>query len=291
MKPVPKETIKDILKTLFRLKLENSPESYISIKYALKLFSIPLPIISIPAETILYRTRIHEKCEYKIQFNKICDLSYRECRNEIKNFGRANEPFQSIFYCSDKMETAFFETSKLVKKENIGNVEVNSLGIWRVKEDINVVNLPKNKDYFGNSTVAYLNKEFNNYVNSFNNEDSKNLINFLHIISDEFSTKSNMKDFNYLLTCALANYAYETPFKSMDTDRLSNVDGITYPSVWLEDKGMNFALKPELIDNKLIELEKVIYREMQLTSKDNFTEIDTITSKSIDYNEWKIVWQ
>lgn len=283
MKSVPRHVIEDILTTVLNLKKENSPESYISIKNTFKLFSIPIPVITIPEGNVFYRIRVHTKKETNFLFKRVSDLGHRVDRNGIKKFGRANEPFQSIFYCSDFRETAFCETSKLVRNNENESIEENSLSIWRTKRDINVAYLPKNKDYFGNKTVRSLNKDFNDFFKKFNNDDSNNLQYFLHKISDEFSANSSDSDFNYLLTCAFANYVFETQMSPMNSDKKTNIDGITYPSVHWKNNGMNLALKPELIENKEIELVKVIYNKMELTSEKTYSETLNIVSKFIDY--------
>ncbi|MBK0384556.1 RES domain-containing protein [Pedobacter sp. SD-b] len=292
MTSVPRHIIEDILTTVLRLKKENSPESYISIKNTFKLFSIPFPVITIPKGSVFYRVRVHTKDETNCLFKRVSDLGHRVDRNGIKKFGRANEPFQSIFYCSDVKETAFCETSKLVRNNENENFEENSLGTWRTRRDIKVACLPKNKDYYGNKTIESLNKDLNDCFNEFNNDDSYNLQYFLHRISDEFSLNSSDRDFNYLLTCAFANYVFETPMSPMNSDEKVDIDGITYPSVQWTSKGMNLALKPELIKNKEIELVRVNYRIMQLTSKKTYFETVNFASKSIDYNSepWEIKW-
>lgn len=293
MAPVPLHIIEDILTTVLRLRKENSPESYISIKNTFKLFRIPLPVITIPAGSIFYRMRIHREDETEILFERVSDLGHRVERNRIKNFGRANEPFQSIFYCSDVRQIAFCETSQLFRSSNKKNFEENSLSIWKTTRDINVVCLPKNKDYFGNNTVNSISENLNAFFKKFDDEDANNLQYFLHRISDEFSENSLDNAFNYLLTCAFANYVFETQMHTMNNDKKIDIDGLTYPSVHWKKKGMNLAIKPELIENKEIELISVTYSKMQLTSEVTYTEILKIVSKSVDYNSkpWKVIWK
>lgn len=293
MTSVPRHIIEDILTTILRLRKENSPESYISIKNIFKLFHIPVPVITIPAQSVFYRIRIHEQDESNILFRRVSDFGHRVDRNKIKKFGRANEPFQSIFYCSDIRETAFFETSKLVRNNEKKDVEENSLSIWRTERDINVACLPKDKDYFGNKTVESINYDFKEFFSKINNDDSNNLQYFLHKISAEFSANSSDNNFNYLLTSAFANYIFETPMSPMNHDKKVDIDGITYPSVHFKSKGMNLAIKPDLIENKEIVLERVIYNKMQLTSEETYTEVHNIVSKSIDYisEPWEVIWK
>ena len=290
MTALPRHIIEDILKTIKNLRISNTPESYISIKNTFKLFSIPVPIITIPAGRIFYRIRIHEEMENNVMYKRIQNVSHRVDRNGIKKFGRANEPFQSIFYCSDERETAFCETSKLVRENDKKEIEDNSLSIWRTKREINVATLPKDKDFFGNKTVESLNKDFNNLFKQFNNEDSTNLQYFLYRIAEEFSEHSSAENFNYLITCAFANYIYETPMTPLNKQNKVEIDGICYPSVHWKSKGMNFALKPELIEKRDIELVKIVYNKMQLFPNKTYFPTTESISRKIDYENWKIIW-
>ena len=288
---VSREIINDVLNTILKLRNENSPNSYISIKNTLKLFSIPVPAISIPKGKSLYRIRLHTKEESNSLFERISDFGHRVDLNSIRNFGRANEPFQSIFYCSDSPKTAFCETSKLVRNNENDKMEVSSLSIWKTTKDLNVAYLPKDGDYFGNDNVEFLNRNINESFTAFNHEESNNLKHFINTIANEFATDSSEKDFNYLLTCAFANYIYETPMSSMTMKKIG-IDGIAYPSVQLRTEGVNFALKPELVTNKDIILQKVISRKMELVSENTYAEIATVVSKMIDYDSdlWRVVW-
>ncbi len=291
MTALSRNVIEDILQTIRKLGTENSPESYISIKNTFKLFSIPAPIITFPAGKIFYRIRVHEELEHDIMFKTIMDVGHRVDRNGIKKFGRANEPFQSIFYCSDVSETAFCETSKLFRNKEKNRIEDKTLSIWKSKREINVATLPKDKDFFGNKTVESLNKDFDYLFRKYNNEDSTNLQYFFYRIAEEFSEHSSAENFNYLITCAFANYIYETSMAPLDGKNKVDVDGICYPSVHWQSKGMNFALRPELIETREIDLTKVIYSKMQLISPNTYYPTTEIVSNTIDYEKWQIIWE
>ena len=84
---VSREIIEDVLNTILKLRNENSPNSYISIKNTLKLFSIPVPAISIPKGKSLCRIRLHTKEECNRLFERISDFGHRVDLNGIRNFG------------------------------------------------------------------------------------------------------------------------------------------------------------------------------------------------------------
>lgn len=288
MRAVPRHDIESILETIFKLRKENTSESYISIKNIFKLFSISFPIISVPSGSIFYRVRIHKIDEYNLRFKYIRDVGHILNRNSIKQFGRANEPFQSIFYCADEKETAYFETSKLVRENAMNTSEYYSLSIWETKREFNIAYLPIDNVFSKNHTVELLNNDFKIKTEKYKNNVSKNLQYFLNKIAEEFSKHSSTKDFNYLITCAFSNYIYETQMSLMHSE---TIDGICYPSVQLKSRGLNFAIKPELIENRDIDLEKVAYNKMQLYFPDKYYNTEEDESKKINYDNWSIEWK
>lgn len=289
MAAVPKDVILDILDFIEEKKIENSSTSYISIKNALKLFSIPVPVITIPRGTRLYRLRIHR--EPGALFKRVQDLGHRVDRNGITEFGRANEPLQSLFYCSDIRDTAFCETSGLVRKRKKGTREEYTVGIWETQRDILMASLPRTNRYKKNTTVQSLNKYFNDYVAEHPNEDLLNLRFLLQRLAHQFSLKHTKKQPSYLITAAFSNYLFETPMASFETKEKVFVDGIVYPSVFYKEQGMNLAIRPELIENGHIKLVKAIYNKMELINSDTYAEILNISSKAIDQRTFEIIWE
>lgn len=288
MAALSKDTILDVLNFIEKKKIENSPSSYISIKNTFKLFSIPIPIITIPAGTKLFRLRIHN--EPDILFQNIKDIGHQVARNNIKEFGRANEPLQSVFYCSDIQRTSFCETSKLIRSSKKPVVEESTTGIWITKRDIMLAALPKDNNKGENPTVAALNKDFNKFVAKYDHVDFNNLQYFHHKIAEEFSAPHTPDNCSYLVTAAFANYIFETKMKTAETNIETLVDGITYPSVQWDSEGMNLALRPELIENRDIELQKAIFHKMELVNSKTYIETKTIQSKKTDYDNWRIMW-
>jgi hypothetical protein len=288
MGAVPKEVIIDVIEFVDRMKKENSSASYIAIKNAFKLFSIPVPVVTIAAGTEVFRLRIHEKPD--TLYPRIQDLGHRLDRNGIIDFGRANEPLQSLFYCSDVRETAFCETSSLVRQNKKGLIEENTVGIWKLKRDLHVATLPKDNDHDNNPTVKYLNDNFNEFVAKNPDNDLLNLKFFLHRIAKEYELEHTSDNLSYLVTAAFANYVFETPMASFETKDALPVDGITYPSVHRKSKGMNLALKPELIENRDIELIKAVYNKMERVNLDTYAETLNIISENIDYDSYQIKW-
>src|SRR5659263_696384 len=96
----PSETeINEFLEFLLKEKSKRTLASYNAIKKAINIYTIPFPTLNISKGTRLYRSRVHQDGEDF--FHSINDLSHILDKSKIKSFGRANEPLQSIFYCSD----------------------------------------------------------------------------------------------------------------------------------------------------------------------------------------------
>ncbi|MFB2121441.1 hypothetical protein [Parapedobacter sp. 2B3] len=203
MTPLPKDTVIDVLDFLLRMKEENSNRSYSAIKNALHLFSISIPTITIPAGTEVYRMRRHDS---NLMFSRIQDLGHRIDRNGILDFGRANEPLQSLFYCATTPKVAFCETSQLIRCDEKKNSEAHTMGIWRLQKDIVVANIPNFDNNAGNLTVGRLNEDFENYVSKNRNDDLLNLQYFLKNVGNEFATKWTPENNCYLITAAMTNY-------------------------------------------------------------------------------------
>lgn len=114
-----------LIDTLVGLYHSTAADSYTRIKELLDTVSIPLPVVSIPKNTILYRSRPHHNVEF---FQKIDDIKHRTDIEKITNFGRANEPYQSIFYCADDAWIAFVETSTITRDQKFIDKQILTTG-------------------------------------------------------------------------------------------------------------------------------------------------------------------
>lgn len=290
MKIVDKKVICNFLDFIHEQKMNSSAVSYTAIKNALNVFSIPFPHEVIKAGTSLYRVRPHKGLNLSKEncFKRIQDVGHRTDLNNITNFGRANEPLQSVFYCSTERETSFFETTQLGRNCADIPVEIYTIGEWILQEDINVAHLSLNEN--DNQVANKLNEEFHELVNKLKSEGTINWLKVLGLFSKEFSKKSNQKGNDYLISCAFANYIYESKGVNNKTQKEVNIEGILYPSVQLTKKGMNLALKPSIIESQKLKLNKVVCQKMELVDN-NYQETDTLESISIDYKNWLINWE
>jgi len=294
MELVSREIIYDFLDFILKMKEEKTVKSYISIKNILNAFSIPLSYTKIPAGTPIFRNRVHENPKNRIDenlFQRIEDISHITNPQIIIDFGRANEPMQSIFYGSTTSETAFFETSRTSRSQNDINFEINTIGQWILQEDINIAFLPLNSTNRGKYSIAdRLDADFQQLIKVFKNDNTDDLQKVLELFSIEFSTDSRGKENDYLISCAFANYIYDQIGVEYESNEELVIDGIMYPSVQLISSGLNLALKSHLVETQKLKLEKVICQKIELIRDNTYCNTEIINSKSINYNNWEINW-
>lgn len=229
------------LNLLQTAKDELSIESYIYIKNILNSIEFPIPITIYAKGTKFIRNRVHREDE--ILFEKVDQLSYRLDIQNIKNFGRANEPGQSVFYCADNDILSFVETSHIAREQKEKDFEYITSGIWVSTENIIAVSLLTNDDIKGQHTeIDESSKSFENLINTQNDESASAFGRLFQFLSKQFSRVAEGNSNHYKITTAFANYIF---------DSVEKADGILYPSTLYKTEGFNFAFKPEVVDNKM----------------------------------------
>lgn len=230
-----------LLRLIKTAKNEDSIESYIYIKNILNSIEFSIPFVLYPKGSKFVRSRIHKQDE--VFFEKVSELSYIEDFQNIKKFGRANEPGQSVFYCADDDWLSFVEISQITREKKEKDFEFITNGIWISTKDILVVSLLTNDNIRGqNNQIDDLSKSFEEFFKSQNDESSKAFINLFQFLSKEFSQVAEGNSNHYKVTAAFTNYIF---------DYVKNADGILYPSTLYPSKGFNFAFKPQIVDEKM----------------------------------------
>lgn len=268
---------------------KKSIESYNLIKNEIYKLSIPFPVITFEKGNNLFRARVHK--ENEIFFEEIKDLTHREDIENIVEFGRANEQGQSLFYCSDNQTTSYFEVTKIAREKYRPKKESTTIGVWQLQEDIRVGFIPVVKEIKEiNLTANRIQNGFDKLIKKFNSENFIIPISFLDIFSNEFIREAKNNHFNYVVSCAFANYIFDTPgFDSYFKKNLS-VDGILYSSVMHKEEGMNFALKPDVIYNNKIRLIQAYKRTSYKVDDNTYNGFDIILDKGINYYNGRIKW-
>jgi len=267
-KKFDKNELSYLLKILKKAKNESSIESYIYIKNLLNNIEFAIPIVIFKKGSKFVRCRIHKKeNEY---FEKVSQISYRTDVEQIENFGRANEPAQSVFYCSNDDWISYVETSEITRNNKDEISEEVTTGLWIATEDIIVVNVLTNDKIKGiNKEIDEFSKDFEKLIEDQADENAEIIKDFLHFLSIEFSQIAENNHNHYKITSAFTNYVF---------DSVKEADGILFPSTLYTKKGLNFALKNQTVDKKL-KFHSAIRRRMEKKGEKDYFETQLLESK------------
>lgn len=228
----------------------------------------------------MVRIRVNEDSK---RFSSIQELSYRP-KELNQRFQRASVPNATFFYASScerrnvlmvqttdiewGMKVALFETLYELRPEIRSEIEINSgkdyynrfsldklhrpnkikgieitYGIWEVINRIDLAQVCYKTTLPDDKQVDPFLRErfFGNYVL----DDPYNRYNhdvFFDYLSSEFSKYWNpdIEDYEYIVSAIATQILCEMGF-----------DGVSYPSVRCEGNGINFAIRPEIVDSKL----------------------------------------
>ena len=243
--------------------------------YFSTLQNIPVYNYKLPKGNSFYRAR---KNENFANFQNISDL-YFPPKYLVKNYSRANTPFQSVFYVSDKWETNLAELKPfLLRGLAIGDVIWITQAKWRQLLEFDLVILPDFK-----------NPKMKELIKTYVSKLSENQIHFLTFINSYFSkpiNPTNDDSNTYQLTAAFCNALWAESFRSKKP-----IDGIIYTSVE-HQSGFNLALNPSLIEQNKIKLENVVKHFLRKSSKTSFdNSIEPNMPRSIDFEKNMIEWE
>lgn len=239
---------KQLLKNLGELDLREYPIE--KVKQVIRGFrTYPLNVTEFNIGNVVYRIRPNTDGK---SFTSATDLSYKP-QSYNKTFQRASSPQATMFYGSiipfENLNSevdmarviAATEASNLIRnKDSADGVEIVSFGKWRVLETIRL------------GTVVY--SDIDRNVTPYAKGRAKYLIELLEkspdiasqgklmmdFIASEFSKKEIRGDFDYIISALFSERIIEKGF-----------DGVIYPSVRAEEKGMNVAILPNVVDNRM----------------------------------------
>ncbi len=274
---------------LIEYSKNKSIKSYEFIKEVIYNYQFPFPTFTIPIGEILYRGRINKSNE--IYFEDLNDFTNIKDIEKIQNYGRANEPRQSIFYCSTNKDTAYFEVSKISRQNCRPKFEYTTMGVWSVQKDLRVGVIPIHSEIKDINIIAK--NLYNKYVSLIKDRLLKGIeipLKLLDFISNEFFLDAKNIESNYVLSCAFANYMYDTKGNDSFLKRGTELDGIFYSSVQHKDEGMNLALKPEVVETHKIKLIHAFKRTACKVNENTYCDIKLKEAKMIDLKNERIIW-
>lgn len=238
---------------------------------------LPIPVYIMPKNVRFCRCRRNKDIP---RFNEVQQLWHREDIENIRSFGRANEPQQSVFYCSEIRPTALCETSEAIRGDTSIEKEVITTGLWELKDNIRlaaVVHTDKTREK--NDLTNFHGRNFDNLTDiQFPGEIIK-VNKILNFFSDEFAKYvDDGNDYEYKISCAFSNFAYRT------------CDGIFYPSVRFNYEGMNYAFKPDIMIGKKLVLLEACEDTFIRNGEKSYKNTIHINTKNVDYGTMKLMW-
>ena len=196
----------------------------------------------------LIRQRVNEIGK---EYNLVSDLYYPPAIN-LKYYGRANLPFQSMFYaCCFSLDPdeplprllTLMETSDFFKDKESCGIERATCSRWNIKRKIELITLPYYTHYKKPcSMVKEIQSHWDDAIKSANiDKDALELVDYMstEISKDVSDSRGYFKIANFLNYLLYVN------------EKTKNADGVMFPSVKAEGAGLNIVLKKESADEKI----------------------------------------
>lgn len=279
-----KEELERMLMWIKHYRDKMSYESYSFIKNTLHKLDFPVPYLIVPENKFLYRCRPHT--EGQDYFKTIDEISCRRDIFCIADFGRANEPVQSVFYCSDDPQIALYETSATTRKNKDLNIEIITTGVWQVQEDFEAGNLIvspfENNIHEINESVKKTYENFQMQLQSYGFQNE--YIALFTFFANEFLMR-NSDSKHYLTTTAFANFVFSSHFE--DGKKLC---ALIYPSAIYPWKGMNLAIHTDLIKNDKLLLKSAKRITRKKNPKGEYEKVEEIICKEVNQETREIIW-
>lgn len=242
--------ITDLLDAINVVK-ENTEELY-EIFRMVEDFDFPVIRFNIYSGSGLIRQRVNKKGE---DFEKVSDLNYPpfDC---VTGYERANVPYQPMFYaCSFPTDyndentppprvVSLQETSSFFRDKAASGIERSTVSRWEVVKDLELVALPFLADYtMACRDIKTIKDDWNEAVKANTlNQDGLELVEYMaREIGKTFT--SNVE---YFKIANFVNYLLNV------NEKTKGADGIIYPSVPAAGSGFNVAIKPSVVDEKIV---------------------------------------
>lgn len=256
-------------------------ERFFSRYYKIKHF--PIFIHTLGSGTELLRARTHRSNLFFESFEEIANPK----PEFVKRFARCNRPSQSVFYCSENRVTAYMElVSDWAENAEFNTSLFVTIGKWKLKSDLNVIlflntDKQKRKTHFEKIHGA----AFDQIISQNPKDIMESSIEFLNYLYKKFRSPFNNDLKTYLITSSYCNLAL------MESD--GSAQGVMYPSVPFEGRGINLAINQSFAAKNLIPVDvsrqefKAIENE---NNKHSFIEVESISVNKIEYESKSLVW-
>jgi hypothetical protein len=243
-----KKAIRKLARTEFpKFENETSVDSYV--ESIIKIITNEFGLILNPKQTIENDKflknffRVRPLADFK-NIDLIREHSYPPV--DIVKMGRCNFPKYPVFYCSTNPGTALLEVARNNSNSNvkycISSWELIQSDQKIIFESFMQVPLPPN-NFFIQINQNVVNKINEPFIKSYNKKLKKNqkdgLLEYLKYLDSSF-----VNDIDYSISATLA---HRTLFAKHDF----KTDILMYPSVQSLKNGVNFAIRPNFVDNNL----------------------------------------
>lgn len=214
---------------------------------------IPFGIGHLPKGSKLFRARKNDGDRI---FQNVSELGINKPEN-IKEYGRANNPEEPVFYCSSNVKLACAEVLQNLRKtfnpkEEIGLATVT---VWETIKDLNVAPVYYSSSVTGIREDIKMYKEGNkNHIRKNNIIKSETLdVNdlIMEFFCDEFSKINIKSHHDYKLSASYANRIKNANSLIAPQHFDKKQDGIVYPSVAMKYTGDNYVFFNENLEGKI----------------------------------------
>ena len=271
--------IREIIEEIKSFDLVNVSEDQLFNKIR-ELVLIPFPTAILKNNFYVDRLRMNDGDKL---FYSIDDISFRKDLENIKKYGRANYPHQSVFYGAFESENikhprfvSLIETSEIFRDiEKYGDVEKKfyaTLGRWKLKKETEVLEIIFSEEYLkSEENKTAFEFHWNNLKEQLPDYEERFKI-ILEFFTAEFAKK---------IISSHENYRISASYFNLSLNSSPNIGGVKYPSVKSDYLGYNLALLPEVLEENF-ELSNVAL--LEIDKKGKSTVVD-IVNNVIDFGE------
>jgi len=208
------------------------------------------------------------------RFISKCQLTYKP-QQFNKTFQRASTPNMTMFYgCTipENLEQGELDNTRIIgvlealpwlrDKVSKGFQKI-IFGRWIVKKDINLIAMVQYESFYNESSYTReLVNNFKRFIKEYPELEEETIL-ISDFFAKQFAKAETNHDYDYLLSASFA-----------ETVINKGPDGVLYPSVRVDGKGFNAAIRPEVADTSLelaVAGECSIYKNREHTFVDNDT--------------------
>ena len=238
----------EIIEKLETIDLKSYPKEEI-IALISKFGKVGAIITTLHEGKRIIRARINEDNKH---FKSVSELSYKPQKYNT-TYQRASTPQKTMFYGSIVPEilgktepetariTTLYELSEFVRAIDTVGTQRITYSVWAVCKDVELVSLIHYKNFERpTELLKKLQVDYEIFISQFP-ELKQISLDITKFLGEQFAKPVNSSnDYNYMISAIYSEMIINFGF-----------DGVLYPSVKLAGEGINIAIKPEIIGEKV----------------------------------------